>query len=331
MSKKKIAINGFGRIGRLTFRNLLENDNLEVVAINDLTDNGMLAHLLKYDTAQGKFDGEVTHTDDTITVNGHTMQATAIRNPEELPWKELGIDIVLECTGIFRTKEQASMHLTAGAKKVIISAPAKSDDVRTIVLGINEDSLKDTDVILSNASCTTNCLAPVLDTVIKNWGWEYGNMTTTHAYTGAQRLQDAPHKDWRRGRAAAQNIVPTTTGSAKAVAKVLPIVKGKFDAIAVRVPVITGSLVDLTIITEKKVTVEEINAAFKARANGDLKGILAYTEDPIVSSDIIGDKHSAIFDALMTKVHGDNIVKIIAWYDNEAGYSARLADLAGKI
>lgn len=327
---KKVAINGFGRIGRLTFRNLLENKNIEVVAINDLTDNKTLAHLLKYDSAQGKFNGTVDHTENSLIVNGTSIPAFSNRNPEELPWKELGVDIVLECTGFFVTKDKASLHLKAGAKDVIISAPAKSDDVQTIVLGVNDDELDRRKNVFSNASCTTNCLAPLGKVIVENWGLVVGSMTTIHAYTGGQRLQDAPHKDLRRARAAAFNIVPTTTGAAIAAAKVVPELEGKFSTLSMRVPIITGSLVELNCVVEKDVTVEQINATFKKMAEGAMKGVLEYTEDPIVSSDIVGNKHSSIFDAGMTAVNG-KMIKVVSWYDNEAGYSARLADLCAKV
>ncbi len=327
---KKIAINGFGRIGRLTFRNLLNKKGIEVVAINDLTDNATLAHLLKYDSAQGKFDGTVESTEEALIVNGKKINSYAIRNPEELPWKELDIDLVLECTGIFRTKEAASKHLTAGAKDVLISAPGKGDGIQTIVLGVNDDQLDRRANVFSNASCTTNCLAPVMKIINDNWGVDVGSMTTIHAYTSDQRIQDAPHGDLRRARAAAFNMVPTSTGAAIAVGKVLPEVAGKLFAISVRVPVITGSLIEVNVMLNKETTVEEVNATFKKQAEGPLKGILAYTADPIVSSDIVRDKHSSIFDSLMTSVNG-KMLKVVSWYDNEAGYSARLADLAHLI
>lgn len=330
MGKTRIAINGFGRIGRLTFRNLVNNDNVEVVAINDLTDNATLAHLLKWDTAHGKFDGTVSASDSHITVNGTDILATAIRNPAELPWKDNNVDVVLECTGIFRTAEKAGMHLTAGAKRVVLSAPAKGDGVKTIVLGVNGDELSDDDIIVSNASCTTNCLAPVVKVLLDNFGFKRGSLTTTHAYTADQRIQDAPHSDLRRARAAAANIVPTSTGAANAVGLVIPEVVGKFFAIAVRVPVITGSMIELNAIVDREVSVDEINAAFKAAADGPLTGVLEYSTDPLVSSDIIGNKYSSIFDSQMTAVMGD-MVKIVSWYDNEAGYSARLADLASSL
>ena len=326
----KVAINGFGRIGRLTFRNLLANPNIEVVAINDLTENQTLAHLLKYDSAQGPFDGTVSANDTTITVNGVDIPASAERNPADLPWAALGVDVVLECTGFFRDKAKASLHIEAGAKKVIISAPAKGDGFKSIVLGVNDDDLKDTDTLISNASCTTNCLAPVAKIIVDNWGFVQGSLTTTHAYTSDQRIQDAPHSDLRRARAAAFNIVPTSTGAAVAVGKVVPEVQGKMFAMALRVPVITGSLIELNFIAEKPVSIEAINAKFKEAAEGPLKGILQYTEDPIVSSDIVRNPHSSVFDAGLTDVAGQ-MVKVVSWYDNEAGYSARLADITARV
>lgn len=327
---KKVAINGFGRIGRLTFRNLLQKEGIEVVAINDLTDNHTLAHLLKYDSAQGPFDGTVEATEDALIVNGKRINAYAVRNPEELPWADLGVDLVLECTGIFRSKDKAGLHLKAGAKDVVISAPAKGSDVQTIVLGVNDDELDRRANVFSNASCTTNCLAPVAKIITENWGIEVGSMTTTHAYTSDQNIQDAPHSDLRRARAAAFNIVPTSTGAASATGKVVPAVKGKLSAIAVRVPVVTGSMIELNVVTEKEVTAEEVNAKFKAAAEGPMKGVLQYSEDPLVSSDIVRNPHSSIFDSLMTEVNG-RMLKVVSWYDNEAGYSARLADLAHLI
>ncbi len=327
---KKIAINGFGRIGRLTFRNLLKKGNIEVVAINDLTDNATLAHLLKFDSAHGKFDGTVEAKDDALVVNGKTIKAFSERDPSKLPWGDLSVDVVIECTGHFRTKEKAGMHLAAGAKDVVMSAPAKSDGVQTIVLGVNDDELDRRKNVFSNASCTTNCLAPLMKIMEEEYGVIYGAMTTTHAYTADQRIQDAPHSDLRRARAAAYNIVPTSTGAAKAVGKVLPSVDGKLFAIAVRVPVITGSMVELNVRLSKKATKEEINATFKKYAEGTMKGVLEYSTDPLVSSDIVGNKHSSIFDSLMTDINED-MVKVVSWYDNEAGYSARLADLATLI
>lgn len=327
---KKIAINGFGRIGRLTFRNLLKKEGIEVVAINDLTDNATLAHLLKYDSAQGPFEGTVEATDDALIVNGKAIHAYSERNPEALPWAELGVDMVLECTGIFRTKEKAGLHIKAGAKNVVISAPAKGDGVQTIVLGVNDDELDRSANVFSNASCTTNCLAPVAKVLNDNWGIINGAMTTTHAYTADQNMQDGPHADLRRARAAAFNIVPTSTGAAIAVGKVLPEIKGKLFAIALRVPVVTGSLIEMNVNLEKTPTIAEVNAKFKEMAEGPMKGILQYTEDPIVSSDIVRNPHSSIFDADMTNVNG-NMLKVVSWYDNEAGYSARLADLTEMI
>jgi len=327
---KNIAINGFGRIGRLTFRRLLKNDKLQVVAINDLTDIKTLAHLLKYDTAHGKFDGTIEIVEEGLKVNGKTITVTAIRNPEELPWKEKGIDLVLECTGFFRTKEAAEKHLTAGAKDVLISAPAKGGGVQTIVLGVNENELDRRHNVFSNASCTTNCLAPVAKLLNDNWGINNGSMTTIHAYTSDQKIQDAPHSDLRRSRAAAENIVPTSTGATIAISLVLPELKGKLMGMAVRVPTITGSLIEVNCVLNKKTTVEEINAVFKKAAENELNGILEYCTDPIVSSDIVGNPYSSIYDSLLTKVDG-NFVKVVSWYDNEAGYSARLADLCALI
>ena len=328
---KKIAINGFGRIGRLTFRNLLKDKDVEVVAINDLTDNATLAHLLKYDSAQGKFDGTVEATEEALIINGNKINAYSERNPEDLPWKALDIDLALECTGIFRSKKMASKHLTAGAKDVLISAPGKGDGIQTIVLGVNDQELDRRANVFSNASCTTNCLAPVVKLINDNWGLDVGSMTTIHAYTSDQRIQDSPHRDLRRARAAAYNMVPTSTGAANAVGLVVPEVAGKLFAISVRVPVITGSLIELNVMVNKETTVDEVNAVFKkAAAEGPMKDILAYTEDPIVSSDIVRDRHSSIFDSLMTSVNG-KMLKVVSWYDNEAGYSARLADLAHLI
>jgi len=330
---KRIAINGFGRIGRLTFRNLLNKRGIEVVAINDLTDNKTLAHLLKYDSAHGQFEGTVKYDETSLTVNRKKIQAFSQRDPAKLPWKKLKVDVVLECTGFFRTKAAASLHLKAGAKDVVISAPAKSDDVQTIVLGVNDDDLDRRANVFSNASCTTNCLAPLVKVLEDNWGVVGGSMTTTHAYTGDQRMQDAPHSDLRRARAAAFNIVPTSTGAAKAVSKVVPSIAGKLSAMALRVPVITGSLVELNVVLKKPTTAEKVNAKFKSLSRGAMKGVLQYATDPIVSSDIVRNTHSSIFDSLLTSVNG-NMLKVVSWYDNEAGYSARLADLcvlvAGK-
>ncbi len=327
---KRIAINGFGRIGRLTLRNLLKSTELEVVAINDLTDNKTLAHLFKYDSAQGAFPGEVTHTDQEIIIDGKAIRSLTERDPAALPWKDMQIDLVLECTGIFTTKDKAGMHLSAGAKKVLLSAPAKSEGIQTIVLGVNDHEVDAANTIFSNASCTTNCLAPVVKIIEENWGFEQGMMTTIHGYTADQRLQDAPHRDLRRSRAAAINIVPTTTGAAIAVAKVYPAIKGKLNAMAVRVPVVTGSLIDLSCTIKADVSLADINAKFKELSEQGLKGIVQYTDAPIVSSDIIGNPHSSIFDSALTKLDG-KLLKVIAWYDNEAGYSARLADSAHMV
>jgi len=330
MAKKRVAINGFGRIGRLTFRNLLNDKNVEIVAVNDLTDNATLAHLLEYDSAHGQFEEKISADDETIKVNRKSILAFSERDPSKLPWKKLKIDVVLECTGVFRTKETMGLHVKAGAKKVVLSAPAKGDGVKTIVLGVNDDELKKSDKFVSNASCTTNCLAPLMKVVQENWGLVTGTMTTTHAYTSDQRIQDAPHSDLRRARAAAYNIIPTTTGAATAVGKVIPSVQGKIFAMAVRVPVITGSLVELTIEVEKDVSVEKINATFKKYAKKQLNGILEYSEAPLVSSDIVRNPHSSIFDSQMTQKLG-KLIKIVSWYDNEAGFSARLAELVKRV
>lgn len=325
----KIAINGFGRIGRLTFRNLIESDNVEIVAINDLTAVDMLAHLLKYDSAHGRFNGTVAHTENSLIVNGKEITVYAQRDPETLPWGEIGVEVVVESTGFFTNAEGMGKHITAGAKKVVLSAPAKGD-IKTIVLGVNDDQLTDADTMVSNASCTTNCLSPMAKVLDEKFGIESGFMCTIHAYTSDQRIQDAPHADKRRARAAAVNMIPTSTGAAKAVALVLPQLKGKLDGYAMRVPTITGSATDLTVQLSREVTAEEINAAMKEAAEGPLKGILMYTEDPIVSSDIVGDKHSCIFDAGITSAKG-NLIKVLGWYDNEAGYSARLANLVERL
>lgn len=329
MSKIKVAINGFGRIGRLTFRALLQKENVEVVAINDLTNTKTLAHLLKYDSVHGRFDGTVESTETGIIVNGTEIQILAEREPKNLPWGKLEVDVVLESTGRFTDDKSAGAHLEAGARKVVISAPA-SGNVRTIVLGVNEDALKDEDTLISNASCTTNCLAPMAKVLDDAFGIEKGYITTVHAYTADQNLQDAPHKDLRRARAAALSIVPTSTGAAKAVGLVLPHLEGKLDGIAMRVPIPDGSLTDLTCVLKRAVTKEEINAAMKKAAEGDMKGILEYTADPIVSVDIIGNPHSCIFDSEMTSAN-ETLVKVVGWYDNEAGYSNRAADLIMRI
>ncbi|MFZ4374718.1 MAG: type I glyceraldehyde-3-phosphate dehydrogenase [Saprospiraceae bacterium] len=326
---KRIAINGFGRIGRLTFRNLIQMEGIEVVAINDLTDNATLAHLLKYDSVHGKFPGTVSADEHFLYVNNKKIHAIAERDPKALPWKDMGIDIVIESTGRFTDRESAGLHLNAGAKKVIISAPAKGD-IPTIVLGVNDEVIHADHNIYSNASCTTNCLAPMVKVLDDAFGVESGFMTTIHAYTADQRIQDSPHEDLRRARAAAISIVPTSTGAAKAVGLVLPHLKGKLNGNAMRVPVPDGSVTDFTATLKKAATVEEINAAFKAASETYLKGILEYCEEPIVSSDILGNPHSCIYDVDLTMVQG-NTAKIVGWYDNEAGYSARLAQLADRI
>ncbi|QHC66601.1 type I glyceraldehyde-3-phosphate dehydrogenase [Rathayibacter sp. VKM Ac-2759] len=332
----KIGINGFGRIGRNFLRAALaKGSDLEIVAVNDLTDNKALAHLLKYDSITGRLDATVELDGDKIVVNGKPIIVLEERDPANLPWAELGVDVVIESTGRFTKSEDARKHITAGAKKVIVSAPATGNDVATIVLGVNEGTY-DPQVhdIVSNASCTTNCLAPLAKVLLDNFGIERGLMTTVHAYTADQNLQDGPHSDLRRARAAAVNIIPTSTGAAKALGLVIPELVGKLDGYALRVPVPTGSITDLTVELTNPATVEEINAAYKAAAEGDLKGILKYTEDPIVSSDIVTDPHSSIFDAGLTKVIG-NQVKVASWYDNEWGYSNRLVDVtelvAGKL
>ncbi len=324
----KIGINGFGRIGRNFFRAALaKGSDLEIVAVNDLTDNKSLAHLLKYDSIAGRLDATVEFDGDHIMVDGKSIRVFEERDPANLPWGELGVDIVIESTGHFTKAEDASKHITAGAKKVIVSAPASGEGVATLVLGVNEGTYDPAvHTIISNASCTTNCLAPLAKVFMENFGIERGLMTTVHAYTADQNLQDGPHHDLRRARAAAANIIPTSTGAAKALGVVIPELVGKLDGYALRVPVITGSITDLTVTASRPVTVAEVNAAYKAAAEGPLKGILKYTEDEIVSSDIVGDPHSSIFDAGLTKVIGDQ-VKVASWYDNEWGYSNRLVDI----
>ncbi|WP_293170531.1 type I glyceraldehyde-3-phosphate dehydrogenase [Oceanithermus sp.] len=320
----KIGINGFGRIGRQVFR-ILHERGLDVVLVNDLTDNKTLAHLLKYDSVYGRFPGEVTYDDDYIVVDGKKIHATATRNPEELPWGEMGVDVVIEATGVFRDREGASKHLKAGAKKVIITAPAKDPDV-TVVIGVNEKDLKPEHKIISNASCTTNSLAPVMKVLDEAFGIKRSMMTTVHSYTNDQRILDLPHKDLRRARAAAVNIIPTTTGAAKATGIVLPQLAGRFDGAALRVPTPTGSISDITAVLARSVTAEEVNAALKAASEGELKGILGYNEEEIVLHDIVGSSYSSIVDAPFTKAI-DNLVKVYTWYDNEWGYSTRVADL----
>ena len=333
MTTIKVGINGFGRIGRLTFRALLKKENVEVVAINDLTDSKTLAHLLKYDSVHGKFPGTVTVDGDYLVINGKKMKVYAEKDPANLPWGTLGVTTVLECTGIFRNREKMSKHIAAGAKKVLLSVPSdnKEDVDATIVLGVNDSILTHDMKLISNASCTTNCLAPVAKVLNDNFGIVRGLMNTIHSYTNDQIILDAPHKALRRARAAAMSIIPTKTGAAKAIGLVIPELDGKLDGFSVRVPTPDGSLVDLTCELSGKTTREEINAAMKAAAEGPMKGVLEYTEDPIVSVDVIGNAHSSIFDSQLTKVIGGNFVKIISWYDNENGYSNRMADLVVKM
>ncbi len=333
----RVAINGFGRIGRLVFRNLMARpDEFEVVAINDLTSNDMLATLLKYDSTHRRFQGTVSYDDEYLIVNGKKIRALSERDPNKLPWGELNVDIALESTGIFTARSTADKpgydtHLKAGAKRVVLSAPAKDGADLTCVLGVNDDKLTPDLKCVSNASCTTNCLAPVAKVLHEKFGIVKGLMTTVHAYTNDQNVQDLPHKDPYRARAAAQNIIPTTTGAAKAVGLVIPELKGKLTGIAFRVPVATGSVVDLTCEMARNVTEAEVNEAMKAAAEGPLKGILAYTTDPLVSSDIIGDSHSSIFAADFTQVLEGNLLKVVSWYDNEWGYSCRSVDLIKKM
>ena len=329
MSKKRIAINGFGRIGRLSFRVLQERNDVEVVGINDLTDVKTLAHLLKFDSVHGKFSGEVEIVNGDLKVNGRLVKVTAEKNPSNLPWGVLRVDTVIESTGVFRTKEKASAHIDAGAKKVVISAPA-SGDIKTIVLGVNDYVIEDSDVLLSAASCTTNCLAPMVKVLDDSFGIERGFITTVHSYTSDQRLQDSPHSDLRRSRAAAVNMIPTSTGAAEAVGLVLPQLAGKLDGVAVRVPTPTGSITDLTAVLKQDVTIEQVNDAMRAASLGAMKGILCYSEDPLVSSDIVGDSHSCIYDSDLTRA-SKNVVKLFGWYDNEAGYSNRVVDLVSRI
>ena len=329
MSKKRIAINGFGRIGRMSFRILEERTDVEVVGINDLTDVETLAHLLRFDSVHGKFNGEVEIVNGDLQVNGRVVKVSSEKKPLNLPWKELTVDSVIESTGVFRTKESTWAHIEAGAKKVVISSPA-SGDLKTIVLGVNEDILEDSDVIISAASCTTNCLAPMVRVLDDCFGLERGFITTVHSYTSDQRLQDSPHSDLRRSRAAAVNMIPTSTGAAAAVGLVLPKLAGKLDGLAIRVPTPTGSVTDLTAVLKQDVTIEHVNEAMRAAANGEMNGILCYSEDPLVSSDIVGDPHSCIFDSDLTRV-SKNVVKLFGWYDNETGYANRVVDLVSRI
>ncbi len=325
----RVAINGFGRIGRAVFRIIAERPDagIEVVAINDLADGDVLAYLLKNDSVMGQFAGDVHTADGVMTAGGHTVQMLFEPDPTKLPWAELNVDVVVEATGIFRTREKAAMHIEAGAKKVLLTVPAKDEVDATVVLGVNGDSLEPGDQVISNASCTTNCLAPVAKVLNDSFGLKRGVMTTVHAYTNDQRLADVPHSDLRRARAATENIIPTTTGAARAVGLVLPELAGKLDGMAMRVPVPDGSIVDLVVELESDVTVEQVNAAMKAAADGELEGVLQYSEEPLVSTDIIGNPYSSIFDANATQVMDGRFVKIVSWYDNEWGYSNRVVDL----
>jgi len=327
----KVAINGFGRIGRQVFRIMTERGGFDIVAVNDLTDAKTLAHLLKYDSVHGKFSGTVEAKEKSIVVNGKEVEILSVKNPAELPWKAKGVDVVIESTGVFRNREKVALHLQAGAKKVILTVPPKDEIDNMIVLGVNNDALKPTDEVISNASCTTNCLAPMVKVLNDSFGVVEGLMTTVHGYTNDQKVLDMVHSDLRRSRSAAINIIPTTTGAAKAVGKVIPELKGKLNGMALRVPVPCGSVTDFVAVLKKKATVEEVNAAFKKAAGGALKGILEYTDDPVVSSDIVHNTHSCIFDSLSTMIMGDTMVKVIGWYDNEWGYSNRVVDLIGLL
>lgn len=330
MKNIKVAINGFGRIGRVFTRAVLETEGIEIVAINDLVDPNTLAHLMQYDSVHGKYHHKVSVVNNEMVINNNSIKVFSERNPEDLPWGDLNIDIVVESTGIFRSVDTASKHINAGANKVIISAPATDAAVKTIVLGINDSDLKSDDLIVSNASCTTNCVAPMVKIVDELCGISEGFITTTHAYTGDQNIHDAPHKDLRRTRAAAQNIIPTSTGAAKAIGKIFPELNGKLEGIGIRVPVIDGSMTDLICKVDKPISAYDLRKVFSKSSSTDLKGILAYTEDPIVSVDVIGDPHSCIIDGKLITVIGD-LVRVIGWYDNEAGYSNRLVDLIKKM
>jgi glyceraldehyde 3-phosphate dehydrogenase len=328
-----VAINGFGRIGRAVFRIIAgrPDSGIEIVAINDLSDDDILAYLLEYDSVMGPFDQEVVVEGGVMTVGKHRVQMLMERDPAELPWDELGVDVVVESTGVFRDRESLTKHISAGAKRVILTVPSKDPIDETVVLGVNDQDLGSDDIIVSNASCTTNCLAPLAKVLDDNFGIRKGVMTTVHAYTNDQRLADVPHKDLRRSRAATENIIPTTTGAAAAVGEVLPNLAGKLDGMAMRVPVPDGSTVDFVVELDQDVTVEQVNAAIRTAAEGPLAGIMEYNEDPIVSTDIIGNPHSSIFDAAATQVLGGNLVKVMSWYDNEWGYSNRVVDLIERL
>lgn len=328
--KIKIAINGFGRIGRYTAKLLLRHPHLQLVAINDLADPEAIAHLLRYDSVHGKFEGKVTLNGSVLTVNDHPVQLYSFSNPEELPWSELGIDLVIECTGRFTQRKGAEKHLKAGAKKVIISAPAQDEDIPMVVLGVNDSLLSGSEEMVSNASCTTNCLAPMIQVLEENFGVVKGFASTVHSYTNDQNLHDAPHRDLRRARAAAYSIIPTTTNAGKALDRILPALAGKIEASAMRVPVPDGSLTDLIVELKQEVTADQINQAYKIAEKGSLKGFLQVESDPIVSMDIIGNTHSCIIDEALTSAKG-NLVKVVGWYDNESGYASRLVDLVEKL
>jgi len=327
----RVGINGFGRIGRLVFRIAMKRPEVEVVAVNDITDAATLAHLLKYDSVHGKYDGSIEVKDNSFIVDGKEIKVMAERDPSKLPWKEMNVDVAVESTGVFRTRDKVAMHLDAGTKKVLLSVPAKDEIDATIVLGVNDEDLKPEHKVVSNASCTTNCLAPVVKVLHDSFGIEQGLMTTIHSYTNDQRILDLPHKDLRRARSAAVSMIPTTTGAAKAVGKVIPDLNGKLNGMAVRVPTPDASLVDLVAELKKDVTIDDINSAMKSYADGKMKGILEYCTDPVVSVDIIGNPHSSIFDSLATMMMGKRMVKIISWYDNEWGYSNRMVDLLIKM
>jgi glyceraldehyde 3-phosphate dehydrogenase len=332
MSKIRVAINGFGRIGRLVYRIMEERDDFEVVALNGRRPASPMTHLLKYDTVYGRYENKIeVINDELFTDNGREVRVLQVPTPDKMPWKELNVDVVIESTGKFRKRDEIMGHIESGAKKVLLTVPSKDALDATVVLGVNDEDLKADHQIVSNASCTTNCLAPVAKVLNDNFGINHGMMTTIHAYTNDQNIVDASHKDLRRARAGAENIIPTTTGAAKAIKDVIPALEGKMDGMAVRVPTPTGSLVDLTVVTDKEVSVEEVNVAMKKAAESSMKGILEYTEDPIVSSDIIAHKASSIFDGLSTKVMNGNTVKVLSWYDNEWGYSERVVDLCKKM
>lgn len=327
----KVGINGFGRIGRMVFRVMMKRGGFDVVAINDLTNAKTLAHLLKYDSVHGKFDGTVEAKDNALIVNGKKVEVLSVKNPAELPWKDKGARVIIESTGVFRDRSKVALHLTAGAEKVILTVPPKDEIDNMIVLGVNDESLRPADKIVSNASCTTNCLAPMVKVLNDAFGLRKGLMTTVHAYTNDQVILDLPHSDLRRARAAAESIIPTSTGAASAVGEVIPELKGKLNGMAMRVPVKDGSVVDFVAELEKEVTAEAVNMAMKKAAQGELKGIMEYTEEPIVSIDIVGNPHSCIFDSLCTMVIGKNMVKVVGWYDNEWGYSNRVVDLVERL